>query len=204
MGGDVSGWVGTVPAWLVGGDGSLFVMWLGGLVLGGRGVVLASGAVKVFCHARSILISWLNAALRYAGMVGHKLMGLVAGVGAGLGSGAHKLVGGAGAANGVGAGAGSGAGVKARDSHEQAPHSASSAPTSAVMPMLVVASCLVMVVCLGLVVVLVQLGGGVADSSWLVAGLLRLVLRGWVMCVLIGLGVAWALGVGGMVGVQGV
>jgi hypothetical protein len=134
--GDISGWVGTGPAWLV--VISAHVMgselvpvgahlldvdgWTGCGVLDWAGR-LVTGKVVVCWLAMTILTSNLAAALRYAGMVGHKLVGLIAGVGAG----AHKLV----SEQGLGLGVGAGAGLGVTSNGD----SRCSRPTAGAMPM---------------------------------------------------------------------
>jgi hypothetical protein len=86
--------------------------------------VQASGAVDLAVIAIALMTSMLQLVLRYAGMVGHKLVVVGAGAGVGVGI-AHKQVGGL---DGVGAGAGLGA-TSNGDSR-------ASRPTAGAMPIL--------------------------------------------------------------------
>jgi hypothetical protein len=101
--------------------------------LGAAASMVMPVLVDLAVVATTILVPTLNDALRYAGMVGHKLVGLVSGVGAGAGAGLHKLVGGLGVGLGLGAGAGTGAGAGATSNGDSR---VSSVPTSAAMPII--------------------------------------------------------------------
>jgi hypothetical protein len=117
---------------------------MGAVLLCGLGIVWA---VDVSIQAITLLTSMLQLVLRYAGMVGHKMMGLVSGARACAGAGAHKLV--SGLRSGVRHvwGGGAGADSQHRTTSAGSKVSASSAPSAGPMPILMlVASGLTLVI----------------------------------------------------------